>query len=178
MAESFEELDELKRLLGRGLDPNSKENTNLIALFHCIKFYKSQHYIVSTHPSEIDEALDKRFLTIKSTDGQKLKIMFRSAKRNILYLSYSAWFELKHPDTTLFIVTGNGEANYMTCSSQEDLASKSEDAWVMKVGGEDKLEDLSKLISGKYSIEGNQFDARVQFLIRLGTQEYQSIFEI
>jgi hypothetical protein len=177
LVESFGELEELERLLGRGLDPNSKENTNLIALFRCIKFYQSQDYIVSTQPSEIDEALEKRFLTIKSTDGQTLNVMFRSAKGNILYLSFSAWFELNSQDTKLFVVTGNGEANYKTFPSQEDLAAQSEDAWVMKVGGENKLSDLKRLIQGEYAIEGNQFDAQIQFLIRFGTESYQSIFE-
>lgn len=177
LVESFGELEELERLLGRSLDPNSKENTNLIALFRCIKFYQSEDYIVSTQPSEIDEALEKRFLTIKSPKGNELKAMFRSAKGNLLFLSYSAWFELNKQDTKLFIVTGNGEADYKNFSSQEDLAAQSEDAWVMKVGGENKMSDLNRLIQGEFGMEGNHFDAQIQFLIRFGTETYQSIFE-
>jgi hypothetical protein len=169
--------EELERLLNRELGDNEMENASLIALFRCIKFYQSADHIVPTEPSDIDEALDKRFLSTQSPTGEKIRILFRSARGKLLRLSYSAWFDLQKQNTVLFILTGNGETDYKIFSSQEDLADKSEDAWVMKVGGENKLSDLNRLIQGEFALEKNQFDARIQFLIRLGTEEYQSIFE-
>jgi hypothetical protein len=169
--------EELERLLNRELGDNEMENASLIALFRCIKSYQSADHIVLTEPSDIDEALDKRFLSTQSPTGEKFRILFRSARGKLLRLSYSAWFDLQRQNTVLFILTGNGETDYKIFSSQEDLADKSEDSWVMKVGGENKLSDLNRLIQGEFALEKNQFDARIQFLIRLGTEEYQSIFE-
>lgn len=169
-------LKELENLLGKNLGDNERENASLVALFRCIKFCQNNKIRVNTRSESVDEAIELRFLKATLPDGQRMNIMFRSAKGKLLLLNYSAWFDLDKSNTWLFVITGNEEEDFRLFKNQEELAD-SNDAWVMKVGGEDKLEDLSKLVSGEYSIEGNQFDARVQFLIRLGTQEYQSIFE-
>lgn len=170
------DLKELENLLGRNLGDNERENANLIALFRCIKYCQKNYYHFNPSSSSIDEAIELRFIKATLPSGEKLNVMFRSARGKLLHLNYSAWFDLDKSNTWLFVITGNAEDDFRLIKTQEELA-KSKDAWVMKVGGEDKLDDLMKLISGNYSIEGNQFEARVQFLIRLGTQEYQSIFE-
>lgn len=169
--------EELERLLKRELGSDEKYNANLIALFRCIKFYQSTEHSLDIDSLDIDDVLKKKFIITQLPSGERIRVMFRSARGKLLRINYLAWFELGKHATVLFLITGNGEADFKIFSSQEDLASQSEDAWVLKVGGENKLKDLNRLIQGEFAMDGNHFDARIQFLIRLGTDDYQSIFD-
>lgn len=169
------EINELEALLNRSLSPDEISDIWLIAAFRALKYYENEGYDVSYAKSDFDNVISKRYLeNVISPERIVKNILVRSAKHQLLRLSYNAWTDLALDDFELFVVTGNDSEDFYIYTNQNEIAAMNEDSWLIRIDGDNKVKNIDSILNGP--ISDIKYES-IELLIRLpGNTNYNSIF--
>jgi len=174
-----EEIRDLETLLKRPLSANEMANIFIAALFRAITYYENQHYDLSKVKEHIEDAIRTRKLenVFHNHSEERKTIYVRSAKGGLLYMKFAIWHNLKETENELFVVTGNYPGEHIVFENQEQLCEHSNDSWVFRLNGPNKLQEITELLNGEYERNEEKQWADFEFYIRIGSANYSSIFE-
>ena len=172
------ELEELNCLLEQPLSDNDAANIWIVAAFRAIKYYETQGWNLDGAREEFPSVYrTKQIVGAIDPDGNLKTILIRSARSKLLRLSYKAWLDLGKEGFELWVNTGNLPTDVRIFADQEELAGENEDAWVLKLVGEDKKSILDSLLRGQFAKKEFEYGSLAFFIRLKGNTESPGIFE-
>ncbi|MDG1036477.1 MAG: hypothetical protein P8O87_06505, partial [Crocinitomicaceae bacterium] len=148
-----DQLEQLKKLFDEDLPEDYKKNFNLAALVTALELLPDEGYNVDAARGMLDSTHEFAQLSpvIDNTSGSELKIMARSARQGLLYMTQSAWDRLNDAHTYLFTDYGGGD--YRIFKSKQDVLDandKKTDFQIIRIETEASAPNVDKILNGEY----------------------------
>lgn len=172
---SDQELEALKRLFGDEIPPSFYKDLNVAALVTGLIFLNDKGFDVTEAELNLKESHKTAELyPIHNAEKTKsFKVMGRSAKSGLLYITARAWNRLDNDNTWLFVTSGKNEKDqHLFKDKQEVLDVSVTDFQVFRVEAESKQKNIDDILNGKFDL------GSIWLILKMKDNEkYNSIFE-
>ena len=169
------ELEELQALFGRELTESELEQENLFAQLKALRYLKDNAFNVAEAEVQFKDNYKDRYLyPVVDAEGNRLKIMCRSARKGVLFLGAYPWKQLERDDTQLFILTGIQSDDCLWFETNQELEEELNSEYKILRKHHSNFEEIKSIIDVE-DAEGNL--ANLELLYKVKQSSIDFIFD-